>query len=145
MLAIPSVWLDVSKNAERLVLCLRDWGKLFIEILISTFCIRDRQFCHCGNVEPPTEFKVDLGKCGTSCPKISNDLGIVDPCGTTLHTMVSYYPFGIIPKLYFTFVDLLDILHKLCLLGLHYRRWTWIGKGLCLPFHRAWRVGNATS
>ena len=39
-------------------------------------------------------------------------------------------------------LDLLDILHKLCLLGLHYRRWTWIGKGLCLPFHRAWRVGN---
>ena len=40
------------------------------------------------------------------------------------------------------YLDLLDILHKLCLLGLHYRRWTWIGKGLCLPFHRAWRVGN---
>ena len=98
-MATDSVWLDVSKHAERLVLCLRDWGKLFIEILISTFCIRDRQFCHCGNVEPPTEFKVDLEKCGTSCPKTPNDLGIVDPCGTTLHTMVSYHPFEIIPKI----------------------------------------------
>ena len=63
------------------------------------FVLRDRQFCHCGNVEPPTEFKVDLEKCGTSCPKTPNDLGIVDPCGTTLHTMVSYHPFGIIPKI----------------------------------------------
>ena len=36
-MATDSVWLDVSKHAERLVLCLRDWGKLFIEILIHSF------------------------------------------------------------------------------------------------------------
>ena len=55
---------------------------------------RDRQFCHCGNVEPPTEFKRgDWNKCGTSCPPTPMsppaDLGIVDNCGTTLHTMAS--------------------------------------------------------
>ena len=88
-----SAWLSASKNVEKLVSCLLDSGKSFREFLRCTFCLRDRQFCHCGNVEPPTEFKVDLEKCGTSCPTTSNDLGIVEACGTTLHTMVSSHLF----------------------------------------------------
>ena len=62
--------------------------KLKIEIL------RDRQFCHCGNVEPPLEFVRGWDMCGTSCPPTPMSpppqLGIVENCGTSLHTMVSF-------------------------------------------------------
>ena len=115
-----SVWQDVSKHAEKLVSCLQDLGKPS-GYLKSTTCVlilRDRQFCHCGNVEPPTEFSVDLDKCGTSCSPTPNDLEIDEACGTTLHTMVSCQTFETI--LAPCSIDLLHLLHKLCLLGLHY-------------------------
>ena len=60
----------------------------------SILNFRDRQFCHCGNVEPPTEFMVGWDMCGTACPPTPMspppDLGIVEACGTSLHTMVSF-------------------------------------------------------
>ena len=64
---------------------------------LDTTCVltpRDRQFCHCGNVEPPTEFIRGWDMCGTACPPTPMspppDLGIVEACGTSLHTMVSF-------------------------------------------------------
>ena len=63
----------------------------------SILIIRDRQFCHCGNVEPPSELMVAWDMCGTSCPPTPMspppDLGIVENCGTSLHTMVSFNTF----------------------------------------------------
>ena len=39
------------------------------------------------------------------------------------------------------YVDLLHILHQLCLFRLHHWWWTRGWKDLCFPFHRGWRVG----
>ena len=65
------------------------WTQIKIEIL------RDRQFCHCGNVEPPLEFVRGWDMCGTSCPPTPMspppELGFVENCGTSLHTMVSFH------------------------------------------------------
>ena len=88
-----SAWLSASKNVEKLVSCLLGSG----EIVLNSIKIeipRDRQFCHCGNVEPPLEFVRGWDMCGTSCPPTPMSpppyLGIVENCGTSLHTMVSF-------------------------------------------------------
>ena len=102
LMLVTSVWLDVSKNAEKQVSCLRDSGGpsgqlKYIWYTRSILNFRDRQFCHCGNVEPPTEFIRGWDMCGTACPPTPMspppDLGIVEDCGTSLHTMVSFHKF----------------------------------------------------
>ena len=56
------VWLAVSKFVERPASCLQVSGKAISrnQAPMGLLVIRDRQFCHCGNVEPPTESKVGL-------------------------------------------------------------------------------------
>ena len=65
--------------------------------LLHHFHFRDRQFCYCGNVEPPVGFSVGLEMCGEECPPsewtetYSADpwaMTMYEPCGTTHYTMV---------------------------------------------------------
>ena len=119
--------------------------------LLHHFHFRDRQFCYCGNVEPPVGFSVGLEMCGEECPPsewtdtYSADpwaMTMYEPCGKTHYTMVRMHI--IIQEDTRIVSDLLHFIHKLCLLGLHHLWWARIGPALHFPFHRDWRVNNAT-
>ena len=116
--------------------------------LSTIFNSRDRQFCHCGSVEPPIGSSVGWEMCGEECPPSewtethSADpwaMTMYEPCGKSHYTMVRMYNIKS-RKVLMLFSDLLHFIHKLCLLGLHHRWWARIGPALRFPLHRAWRV-----
>ena len=61
------------------------------------FHFRDRQYCHCGSVEPPIDLSVGYEMCGDECPpsewtqEYSADpwaMTMYEPCGKSHYTMV---------------------------------------------------------
>ena len=92
-----SALLLVSRLADKMVLCWQDLGEGFSTYNCNIFHIRDRQYCHCGNVEPPIDLNVSPSMCGDECPPSewsetsSEDpwaTTMFEPCGTTHYTMV---------------------------------------------------------
>ena len=72
------------------------WG-LLTQTLCFEFHFRDRQYCHCGSVEPPIDLSVGYEMCGDECPpsewtqEYSADpwaMTMYEPCGKSHYTMV---------------------------------------------------------
>ena len=150
--ASPLAWNCVVK----MVICWQGWGGDYQKKLYYAcfeFHFRDRQYCHCGSVEPPIDLSVGYEMCGDECPpsewtqEYSADpwaMTMYEPCGKSHYTMVrrAFY------QIYMTFSQIYSTSYT------NYAYWECTtdggpesGQPCVFPFTEigGWALGNSTS